>query len=297
MSDISAWNRVSTRNNANSPNGFPEGMSPAGLNDSMREVMAAAARFYQTLAGTVTTTGSATAYLLSFDETFSAVPAGRVFTFKAHAANTGSATLNINSTGAKQIRNFDRSVLSAGQLRLGRVCSVLYDGNRYVLLNDYAPFDLHEDVTTELTAPHVNDRMVVSDESASGAPNKYVKLSALQSFVEETITDRGVYSTASVTSRLAPGDIIATGLGNDDLLLVNVMDGSTLRTVIDTATSLNNKQLWLRTNYTFGSAPARVVSVSDQLVSLNYFNGTLYARLNNSSASTISTRVLQLFRS
>ncbi len=46
------------------------------------------------------------------------------------------------------------------------------------------PFDLHDDVTTELTTLHDDDRMVVSDESTSGDPNRFVKLSTLKTFVQ-----------------------------------------------------------------------------------------------------------------
>lgn len=47
MSNISAWSTTATNNNAASPNGFPEGMPPSGVNDSMREVMAAVRKWYE----------------------------------------------------------------------------------------------------------------------------------------------------------------------------------------------------------------------------------------------------------
>lgn len=40
MSSVESWSSTAANNNSASPNGFPEGMSPAGLNDSSREVMA-----------------------------------------------------------------------------------------------------------------------------------------------------------------------------------------------------------------------------------------------------------------
>jgi len=40
MSKVSTWSKTASSNNAESPDGFKEGMLPSGLNDSAREVMA-----------------------------------------------------------------------------------------------------------------------------------------------------------------------------------------------------------------------------------------------------------------
>lgn len=47
MTDIKSWSASAAGNNAASPNGFPEGMAPSGVNDSAREVMAAVRRWYE----------------------------------------------------------------------------------------------------------------------------------------------------------------------------------------------------------------------------------------------------------
>lgn len=47
MTDIRSWSTAAASNNAASPNGFPEGMAPSGVNDSAREVMAAVRRWYE----------------------------------------------------------------------------------------------------------------------------------------------------------------------------------------------------------------------------------------------------------
>lgn len=49
MSDVTAWDTSSSGNNSPSPNGFPENMAPAGLNDASREVMAAVRRAFESL--------------------------------------------------------------------------------------------------------------------------------------------------------------------------------------------------------------------------------------------------------
>lgn len=46
MSNISSWSTSSAANSSASPDGFPEGMAPSGVNDSAREVMGAVKRWY-----------------------------------------------------------------------------------------------------------------------------------------------------------------------------------------------------------------------------------------------------------
>lgn len=47
MSNISEWKDTAASNSAASPNGFPEGMAPSGVNDSARELMAAVRRQWE----------------------------------------------------------------------------------------------------------------------------------------------------------------------------------------------------------------------------------------------------------
>ena len=51
------------------------------------------------------------------------------------------------------------------------------------------PFDLHDDVATQLTTLADADRWLVSDESASGDPNRYAQLSTLRTYVLDGVSD------------------------------------------------------------------------------------------------------------
>ncbi len=48
-------------------------------------------------------------------------------------ANTGAATLNLNSLGAKNIKRDDGAALSSGDIAAGSVCEFIYDGTNMVL--------------------------------------------------------------------------------------------------------------------------------------------------------------------
>jgi len=73
MSDIKTWSAAAASNNVASPNGFPEGMPPSGVNDSAREVMAAVRRWYESAQwidlGDVPIYASATAFTFASDKT------------------------------------------------------------------------------------------------------------------------------------------------------------------------------------------------------------------------------------
>lgn len=65
----------------------------------------------------------------------SAYAAGQTFRFVAAGANTGAATLNINSLGAKSITKNGTTALSAGDIPSGAVATVVYDGTQFQLAN------------------------------------------------------------------------------------------------------------------------------------------------------------------
>jgi len=85
----------------------------------------------------VTTSGSGTAYVADFSNNVAKVEGVRIIV-KAHLANTGSATLNVDATGSATIKNLDGSSLSAGQIGgTSHYLDLIYNSsnNTWVLLN------------------------------------------------------------------------------------------------------------------------------------------------------------------
>jgi hypothetical protein len=67
-----------------------------------------------------------------------AYAAGQKFSFKAANTNTGSATLNVNSLGAKTIKKVAAGALAAlvaGDIVSGAIYEVTYDGTDMILIN------------------------------------------------------------------------------------------------------------------------------------------------------------------
>ena len=91
------------------------------------EVQDGALTWLTSVAGADTITAVASAGMLAY-------AAGQTFEFAAAAANTGAVTLNINSIGAKDVKDSSGNALTAGELTTGRVVTAVYNGTEFRLL-------------------------------------------------------------------------------------------------------------------------------------------------------------------
>lgn len=156
MADINqtSWSETDASNNNSAPDGFPENMPPSGVNNAARAVMGAVKRFYDHINATKTTSGTDT-LTVSYDVAPTAYVSGDTFRLKLGGTNTGTATLNVNSLGAKTIKKADGTTnLSAGNLTSGYFAEFTYDGTNFVLTNGGAATSGSGTVTSvNLTAP------------------------------------------------------------------------------------------------------------------------------------------------
>lgn len=79
------------------------------------------------------------AYAISPSPAISAYVAGQTFTFKAGTANTGAATLNVSTLGAKTIKKFGTLDLVTGDIVANQVIIVVYDGTNMQLQSGTTP--------------------------------------------------------------------------------------------------------------------------------------------------------------
>lgn len=127
MSDVQNWSSTAASNNSASPDGWPESMAPSGINNSARENMAAIAKWYKDGNGSLSSGGSSNAYTLSPNRTIAAYAAGIDLLFLANHANTGAATLNVSSLGAKDIRDKNGDALVGTEIEQYTPVHVVYD--------------------------------------------------------------------------------------------------------------------------------------------------------------------------
>lgn len=81
-----------------------------------------------------TTTGSANAYVLTLSPALESYVQGMPILFKANFANTGAATLNINSLGAIPLKTAGQDLIP-GQISTGLIVTAAYDGTNFQILS------------------------------------------------------------------------------------------------------------------------------------------------------------------
>jgi hypothetical protein len=99
-----------------------------------------AAQYGQLQAGatTIATVTGTDTYVGTLSPAIAAYATGNLFSFVAPNTNTGAATINLNSLGAKSITKLGSTALAAGDIVSGRVYQIEYDGTRFQLLNPSA---------------------------------------------------------------------------------------------------------------------------------------------------------------
>lgn len=114
------WSRTAASNStADSTVNLREGQSAGSLNDSVRGLMAAVAKYRDDMAGGIATGGSSTAYTVTSYQGLTSLTDGFAIAFVPHATNGASPTLNVDSLGAKALRGVTGEALSAGVLVSG----------------------------------------------------------------------------------------------------------------------------------------------------------------------------------
>ncbi|MCC6599261.1 MAG: hypothetical protein IT223_01140 [Crocinitomicaceae bacterium] len=80
-------------------------------------------------------TGSGGAYAITLAPAISAYTAGQVLNFSANHANTGAATLNVNSIGDIAIVKNGSVALAADDIKSGQFVTVIYDGTNFQMVS------------------------------------------------------------------------------------------------------------------------------------------------------------------
>lgn len=98
------------------------------------------------------TTGSADAYVADPSPALSALTAGAWLILKLNFTNTGAATLNVNSLGAKALKKLADQDVEAGDLRSGALVEVRYDGTAWQLAEPGLPGRLYAELSGSVNA-------------------------------------------------------------------------------------------------------------------------------------------------
>lgn len=105
---------------------WQEGQNPSTVNNSARAMMVEIAKWLDDIGAVLTSTGTAPAYSLAPTATIAGYADGQVFGFRAHAANSGAATLNISGLGAKALVAATGAALAPNAIRTGQTVLAAY---------------------------------------------------------------------------------------------------------------------------------------------------------------------------
>lgn len=86
------------------------------------------------LLGAITTTGSANAFVLTTGLSLAAYVAGQSFDIKANFTNSGAATINVDTLGAKSITKNGTTALASGDIASGNIYRISYDGTQFQII-------------------------------------------------------------------------------------------------------------------------------------------------------------------
>lgn len=196
MVDISdpKWAESDPSNNGAAPDGVQGSYPPNTVAPILRSTRGALKRYWNRINAAYTTTGSATAALLTYSTGPVSYFKGERIAFWANATNTGAMTININALGAKSILRGNGSALVAGDITTGTFTELVYDGTAFRI------------VTSEQASPTFSGNLTVGSLTTAGAVN------AASLGVSGDITLAG-------TLKVAPGNGI--NFANDDTITYN----------------------------------------------------------------------------
>lgn len=168
------WYEVDASNTSPSPDGWPSGTYPNQVEPIGRSTMGAIKRFWDRINGTVTSGGSSNAYTytpvnVSYPTSY---VQGEEYTFLANFTNTGAATLNINSLGAKNLYKKTTSGVTAlvgGEIQSGDLVKVQYDGTQLQIMSSMGSTLDDGSVTTAKLATNAVTTVKITDANVTTA--------------------------------------------------------------------------------------------------------------------------------
>ena len=127
-----------------------------------------------------TTTGSSSAYVLALSPAITAYASGQTFRFKANHTSDGAVTINVNSVGAKQIRNVHGVQLVAREIIANGIYEIIYDAtlDYFVLNNGTRPAAFYESGSLSISAnvaatvPFTSTNRVYDDHGLFNSSNQ-----------------------------------------------------------------------------------------------------------------------------
>jgi len=177
------------------------------------------------ITGVITTTGSSNAYVLTTGLSLTAYVSGQAFKIKTNFANTGAATINVDTLGAKSIVKNGSTALASGDLASGQVYEIAYDGTNFQLVGKFGQTedgDLYAISALGYTTGSYLPKKTAADTWSLVDEASYAHLAG-----SETFTGSKTFSAASVAARFNSNTFLHFGTSGSRNLLMGTPDGVT----------------------------------------------------------------------
>lgn len=124
------WSKTAADNDdADSTINAREGWAPSVVNNSLRSLMAALAKWRDDFLGTITTTGNSTAYEASSNSVLTQLTDGFGITLKMHATSGATPSLSVDSLTAKPIQSVAGTAIPTGALLINGFYTFVYNAS------------------------------------------------------------------------------------------------------------------------------------------------------------------------
>ncbi len=157
---------------------WPEGMPPSDVNNAGRADEGIMSRWHRDTNGSLTSTGTGSAYQLTTNQNLTAYYDGLEITFVANVASNASPTLQLGTLGAAEIQTSDGQSLAAGDIPSGSVVNVISQDNsttptwRLMSLNNSGNFARLNASNTFTAEPQFIQQ---TDDSTLAGPSWYLE--------------------------------------------------------------------------------------------------------------------------
>lgn len=169
--NTSVFSQTDGSNNTGTMPSWLGSAAPSTIDDAGRALQGAITREWNWRGFTLTAGGTADAKTLTYSVAPAAYCTGQIYSFIANTTNTGSATINVNSLGAKTIKkdvSGTMTALAASDMPSGTRVMLAYDGTDMIWVNWQGSATSYTvNGQTEETAPDVADMLGGYDTSAA----------------------------------------------------------------------------------------------------------------------------------
>lgn len=165
-----------------------------------------------------TSTSTPNTYTASLPSAPLSLTAGMVAFIKFTNANTGAATLNLNSLGAKNITKNGATALTSGDISAGMIGMLQYDGTEFQLINPAALPAITTAINTNIANQQIN---AFASGSDTGTANAYAV--ALSPAITSYASGLAISFIVGNTNTASASTLNVNGLGTKSVVL---QDGS-----------------------------------------------------------------------